>query len=210
MKIKWLGHSSFLLQDSMGRTFLTDPFDGTVGYKVFQDKVDSITISHNHFDHNYTKNVKYSHIIDKPGFFNPDGISIVGIPSYHDKVKGAKRGKNIIFVIEMDNYRICHLGDIGYVLSKDEIDKLGKIDVLMIPVGGNFTIDGKEAAILAKSINSHIIIPMHYKTSLLTFELDGLEKFLKYVKNAERVKSNTLVVENNLEKYNLVKILDFK
>jgi L-ascorbate metabolism protein UlaG (beta-lactamase superfamily) len=210
MKIKWLGHSSFLLEDSMGHKLLTDPFDETVGYKVFRGKVDLITISHSHFDHNYTKNIEYSHIINKPGSFNLCGIPIIGIPSYHDKVNGAKRGKNIIFIIEMDGYRICHLGDIGYVLSRDKVKELGSIDVLFIPVGGNFTIDGKEAAALAKSINSHIVIPMHYKTSPLTFELDGLEKFLKYARNAERVKNNTLIIENNLQEYNSVKILDFK
>ncbi|MEY7999373.1 MBL fold metallo-hydrolase [Clostridium sp. Mt-5] len=210
MKITWLGHSSFLLEDSKCHKLLTDPFDETVGYKVFQGEVDLITISHNHFDHNYTQNIKCSHIINKPGSFNLCDIPIMGIPSYHDKVKGAKRGKNIIFIIEMDGYRICHLGDLGYILSKDEIEKLGSIDVLLIPVGGNFTIDGKEAAELSRSINSHIVIPIHYKTSSLTFELDGLERFLKYMKSAERVKSNSLVIENKLQEYNSVKILDYK
>ncbi|MCI1944925.1 MBL fold metallo-hydrolase [Clostridium luticellarii] len=210
MKIQWLGHSSFLLEDSKSHRLLTDPFDETVGYQIFQGEVDLITISHNHFDHNYTQDIKCSHIINETGSFNLCGINIIGIPSYHDKVKGAKRGKNIIFIIEMDGYRICHLGDLGYTLSSKEVEELGSIDVLLIPVGGNFTIDGKEAASLAKSINSHIIIPMHYKTSSLTFELDGLEKFLKYMKNAERLKSNTLTLENNLQEYNSVKILDFK
>ncbi|MHC6181338.1 MBL fold metallo-hydrolase [Clostridium sp. JNZ X4-2] len=210
MKITWLGHSSFLLEDSNCHKLLTDPFDETVGYKVFQGEVDLITISHNHFDHNYTQNIKYGHIINKTGSFNLYDIPIMGIPSYHDKVRGAKRGKNIIFIIEMDGYRICHLGDLGYILSKDEIEKLGSIDVLLIPVGGNFTIDGKEAAELTRSINSHMVIPMHYKTSSLTFELDGLEKFLKYMKGAERIKNNSLVIENKLQEYNSVKILDYK
>ncbi len=210
MKIKWLGHSSFLFEDSKGRKLLTDPFDETVGYKIFQGDVDVVTISHNHFDHCYIEKITYKHIANKVGSFNLCDIPILGIPSYHDKVKGAKRGENIIFVIEMDNYRICHLGDVGYILSPDEIKSLGSIDVLLIPIGGNFTIDGKDAAELAKSINSHIVIPMHYKTSQLTFELDGLEKFLRYMKNAERIESNTLILHHKPEDFNLVKILNFK
>lgn len=208
MKIKWIAHSCFLLEDSKGRKILTDPFDKTVGYNTFDGEVDIITISHNHFDHCYTEKTKYKHIINDIGDYNLLGINITGIPSYHDKVKGAKRGKNTIFIIEMDGYRICHLGDIGYVLNQDELKKLNNIDVLLIPIGGNFTINGKEAAKLSKAINSHIIIPMHYKTSYLTFELEGLEQFIKYMENVKRVKSNTLIIENKLSNYNIVNILN--
>lgn len=210
MKITYLGHSSFILENSKGTKILTDPFDDTVGYTVFQGNVDIVTISHYHFDHDYTKKVRYNHILDKTGYFNFNGTSITGIPSYHDKVKGAKRGKNIIFIIETDGYRLCHLGDLGYVLSKDEISKIGNIDVLFIPVGGNFTIDGKEAAKISAEINPHITIPMHYKTPLLSFELDGLEKFLKSTKNAEKVGSCFLNITDKLTCQNKVKILNYK
>ena len=125
MKIRWFGHSSFLFEDSKGRKLLTDPFDETVGYKVFEGDVDVVTISHNHFDHCYTEKINCKHIINKIGSFNLCDIPIYGIPSYHDKVKGAKRGENVIFIIEMDDYRICHLGDVGYVLSPEEIKSLG-------------------------------------------------------------------------------------
>lgn len=209
MQIKWIAHSCFLLQDSKGRKLLTDPFDESLGYNIFQGEVDIITISHSHFDHCYTKKIKCNHIVNKTGLFNLCEINVTGIPSYHDKVSGAKRGENIIFIIEMDNYRICHLGDIGYILPEEELKKLGNIDILLIPIGGNFTINGKEAAELAKAINSHIVIPMHYKTSYLTFELEGLDQFLRYMKNAERIKSNTLIIENELRGHNMVNILDF-
>lgn len=210
MEITWLGHSSFFLEDSKGRKVLMDPFDESVGYPVFEGEVDIVTISHYHFDHSYTEKVKFSHIADKAGFFYLCDIPVAGIPSYHDKMQGAKRGENMIFIVEMDGYRICHLGDLGYILSAEEIKNLGKVDILLIPIGGNYTIDGKEAAELAHSINSPLIIPMHYNTPLLSFELDGLENFLTYMKNGEKVGSNKLSIEGPLEGEKQVKILNYK
>lgn len=210
MEITWLGHSSFMIEDSSGRRLLMDPFDESVGYNTFQGDVDVITVSHHHSDHDYTEKIKYEQLLDKVGFFNLCDIPITGIPSYHDKVQGAKRGENVIFIIQMDNYRVCHLGDLGYVLSNDEIKRLGNIDILLVPIGGNFTINGKEASELAKAINSHIVIPMHYKTPSLSFELEGLENFLTHMKNGERVESNKLSISGELQGFNNVKILNFK
>ncbi|AWI07585.1 MBL fold metallo-hydrolase [Clostridium drakei] len=209
MIITWLGHSSFLIEDSHGRKVLTDPFDKSVGYKLFEGDVDLVTVSHHHFDHDYTEKINYDNLIDKSGFFNLSDIPVTGIPSYHDKVKGAKRGENIIFILNIDGYKVCHLGDLGYILSPEEIQSLGHIDVLFIPIGGNYTIDGKEASQVAKSINSPIVIPMHYKTPLLSFELEGLENFLTYMKNGEKVGSNKLIIEGSLENKSIVKILNF-
>lgn len=210
MKIKYLGHSSFLLTDSKGRKVLMDPFDSSVGYDLYQDEADIVTISHQHFDHNYTEGVKGSpEIIDKIGFFQPKDINIVGLPSYHDKMKGVKRGNNIIFITQMDGYRICHLGDLGHELSDGDLDKIGHVDVLMIPVGGNYTIDGKEASNIAKLINSHIILPMHYKTSIVKIPISGVEEFVINMGNGERMNSTTLELKDKLEGNNLVKLLDF-
>lgn len=210
MEITWLGHSSFLVEDSKGRKVLMDPFDESVGYPIFQGEVDIVTISHYHFDHSYTEKVKFNHIADKAGFFYLCDIPVAGIPSYHDKMQGAKRGENMIFIIEMDGYRICHLGDLGYILSEDEIKSLGKIDVLLIPIGGNYTINGKEASELAKHINSHVIIPMHYSTPELSFQLDGLEDFLTHMKNGEKIGLNKLSINEKLTGENQVKILNYK
>jgi len=210
MEITWLGHSSFLIEDSLGRKVLTDPFDETVGYNTFKGEADVVTISHHHFDHSYIENVKYKESIDKVGFFYLCDIPITGIPSYHDKMLGAKRGENVIFVIDIDGYRVCHLGDLGHTLSNEDIKQIGNIDILLIPIGGNYTIDGKEAAEIAKSINSHLVIPMHYKTPILSFELEGLEDFLTYMKNGERVGGNKLSIERSLEGFNKVTILDYK
>lgn len=199
MKITWLGHASFLLEDSKGRKLLTDPFDSTVGYSLYKGSADVITISHQHFDHNFIQNINPgAKVIDKVGFFNECDITIQGIPSYHDKNKGAKRGENIIFIIEMEGYKFCHLGDLGHILEEKDIDLIGEVDVLFIPVGGNYTINGEEAAKVAKSIESKLIIPMHYKTPQLSFDLDGVETFLTFMKNGERVNSNTLEINEDI------------
>ncbi|MBU3129706.1 MBL fold metallo-hydrolase [Clostridium tagluense] len=210
MEITWLGHSCFLLQDSKGRKLLTDPFDTTLGYEIYKGSPDIVTISHKHFDHNYTKELNGNYkIIDKIGVFYICDIPINGTPSYHDKDKGAKRGDNIIFTFKMDDYTLCHLGDLGHSLSNDDIDAIGSVDILFIPVGGNYTLDGKEAAEVTKKINPKIVIPMHYKTSLVSFPLDGVETFLMYMKNASKIDSNNLIINGELRESLSVKILNY-
>jgi L-ascorbate metabolism protein UlaG (beta-lactamase superfamily) len=210
MEITWLGHSSFLLQDSKGRKLLTDPFDATIGYEIYKGSPDIVTISHQHFDHNYTKELNGNYkTLDKIGMFYICDISIKGTPSYHDKNKGAKRGDNIIFTFKMDDYTLCHLGDLGHPLSNDDIDAIGNVDVLFIPVGGNYTLNGKEAAEVTKKINPKIVIPMHYKTPLVSFPLDGVETFLMYMKNAIKIDSNKLLINNEIKESMSVKILNY-
>ncbi|PRR80857.1 metal-dependent hydrolase [Clostridium liquoris] len=213
MEIKWLGHSSFLIKDSNGRTILTDPFDDSIGYSTFSGDVDIVTISHHHFDHDYTKEIssKDAKVIDKVGNFYICDIAIQGIPSYHDEVKGAKRGENTIYLFQVDGYKLCHLGDLGYVPSIEELKDIGNVDILFIPVGGHYTIDGKEALQITKLIKNHIIIPMHYKTPSLTFPLDGLENFLKHMKNAHKINSNSITISGDLNDLeNHVVILDYE
>lgn len=210
MKITWLGHSSFLLEDSKGVKLLTDPFDTTAGYDVYNGSPDIVTISHQHFDHNYIKELKGNYkIIDKIGIFTSHDIPIKGIPSYHDKNKGAKRGDNIIFTFRMDGYSLCHLGDLGHALSNDDVTSIGDVDILFVPVGGNYTIDGKEASEITKKMNPKIVIPMHYKTSRLSLPLEGVETFLMYMKNASKIDSNTLMIDNEIKESMSVKILNY-
>lgn len=210
MEITWLGHSSFLIKDSKGRILVTDPFNEDVGYKVYDGEADVVTISHHHFDHDYMDGIKGEpRSVDKVGFFNVCDIDITGIPSFHDNVKGAKRGENVIYVFKMDDYRICHLGDLGHILTVEDADKIGKIDVLLIPVGGHFTIDGKEAAAVAKLLNSHIVIPMHFKTPAVSFPIEGVESFLNSMQSGERINGNTLKLESELKDFNEVKVLEY-
>lgn len=211
MKITWLGHSSFLIESSSKMKIITDPFSEKIGYNPFKENVDIVTISHNHFDHNYTKEISgHPKIVDTVLSTQINDLTITGFPSFHDKVKGSKRGKNIIYLFNIDGFKLCHMGDLGHSLSEDFIDKLGKIDVLFIPVGGNFTIDGKEASEICKKIRSHIIIPMHFKTQKLSFPLDGAEEFIISMKNGTRVHDCTFEFINPFNEFNKIIILDVK
>ncbi|URZ05096.1 hypothetical protein CLROS_004200 [Clostridium felsineum] len=207
LKFTWYGQACFLIESKNNKKILLDPFDNSIGYSTFKGEADIVTISHHHFDHDYTDGITNSpKILDKPGEYRIDDITIKGIPSFHDNVKGAARGKNTIFLFNIDGLKICHLGDLGYILSDSEIKELGTIDVLMIPVGGNFTIDGKEAALLCKKINSSIVLPMHYKTSFTVMPIEGAEKFIMNMKNAEKLSSNVLTVNEKNSQKNQVKI----
>jgi L-ascorbate metabolism protein UlaG (beta-lactamase superfamily) len=205
MEIIWLGHASFLLKNSIGKRLLLDPFPNDIGYSTYEDKVDLIVMSHKHFDHCYISPANSeTKLIDTIGYHKTDFCTIKGIQSYHDKQNGLKRGSNIIYIIDMDGFRICHLGDLGHTLDSETLSQIGKIDVLMIPVGGNFTIDGLEAANVATSINSKYIIPMHYKTPELTFELEGPEKFLTSIKNVKKIDSYEFIPDENESSLNNV------
>jgi len=211
MKVTWFGHSCFLLQDSSGAKLLTDPFDKTLGYALPNESVDIVTISHNHFDHNnYHSLPGIPRIIDSLGNHQVGNIKIRGIPSFHDSEYGAKRGTNIIFVIEMSSYTICHLGDLGHILDEKTLENIGPVDILMIPIGGNYTIDAEEAALVAKAINSRIIFPMHYKTNFTLLTLEGAENFIVKMNKVEKINDSTIEISYLPTDYNNVKLLTIK
>lgn len=163
MDINYLGHSCFKIK---GRktSVVTDPFDpDMVGIKFPKTEADIVTVSHNHNDHNMAVQVgNVKKVLDTPGEYEIGGTSFIGVPSYHDAQKGAERGKNTIFVIEMDGLRLCHLGDLGHKLEETALEEIGDVDILFIPVGGIYTIDAKVACEVVAEIEPHIIIPMHY------------------------------------------------
>jgi L-ascorbate metabolism protein UlaG (beta-lactamase superfamily) len=179
MKIKWLGHSCFLLTSSDGVRLVTDPFNEQVGYKVPAVEADIVTTSHDHYDHNYVQALKgnFKHI-NKPGRYSERGVGIVGIPTFHDEAKGSKRGQNIIFKFSIDGINVCHCGDLGHVLTAEQAKELGPVDVLLVPVGGFYTIDHNEAAAVIKTLQPAVIIPMHFKTAVMDFPIAGVDKFL--------------------------------
>ncbi|MDI6732862.1 MAG: MBL fold metallo-hydrolase [Planctomycetota bacterium] len=184
MKIKWFGHSAFAITSESGKTLVSDPYEpgaynGAVGYPPITIKPDIVTISHSHADHNYTKTLSGSpKIITRTGSYEVAGIKITGIPVYHDTKQGRERGDNIIFVYEIDGLRIAHLGDLGHTLSKSQLDALGKIDILLLPVGGYFTIDAAQSTQIWENIKPQITIPMHYKTEVLDLPIANVDEFL--------------------------------
>ena len=187
--IRWLGHACFHCQGE-GVSLLTDPFDEEVGYPLPQVEADLVTVSHDHHDHNAVNLLPGNPgVIKEVGVHHFQSLEIKGFPVFHDEVKGAKRGDNIIFVWEMDELRLCHLGDLGHLLDDTTLNSIGKIDILMVPVGGTFTIDAREARDVVDQLHPRLVIPMHFKTPHLSFELDVSEKFTLYF---DRVRQDKL------------------
>jgi len=177
MDIVYLGHSSFKLRGK-SVSVVTDPYDsGVVGFKYPSSEADIVTVSHDHQDHNQSNVVKgVKKVIFGAGEYEIAGVSIIGISQFHDEVKGEKRGKNIVYIYEMDDLRLCHLGDLGHALSDETVGQMGDIDVLMIPVGGFYTIGPKEAVEIIGRIDPYFVIPMHYKVSGIN--QDGFSELL--------------------------------
>lgn len=180
MKITYLAHSTFLLENNEGCRLITDPVDKGSGYDLRQVPADVITISHHHFDHDAVDQISGTPVIlDQVGSFEVCGFTITGYPAFHDEVKGAKRGTNILYRIESDGKTIVHLGDLGHFPDKEQIEALSNADVLLIPVGGVYTIDGPQAAELAAVLSPKTVIPMHFSTPELTFKLNSINEFLQ-------------------------------
>lgn len=189
MKISFMGHAAFLLETQKGTKIITDPYEpgsysGAVGYSSINVSADIVTVSHQHADHNYIKEFSTAEIVDKAGSFTIKDVQIQGFSSYHDQQKGKERGEIIIFIINADGLKIVHFSDLG--TTDIDLDKLKNIDIALIPVGGTFTLDAKEATKLLGQINPKIIIPMHFKTPKLGFDLLGVDTFLSGKVNIEK------------------------
>lgn len=164
MDITFLGHSSFRIKGKSA-TLVTDPFDpAMVALKYRGVSADIVTISHQHEDHNQADLVKgVKKVVSGPGEYEIMGISIIGISTFHDDKKGEARGKNTVYVIEVDGLRLAHLGDLGHKLTERHLETMGNIDILMIPVGGEYTIGPAHAVEVTRAIEPIIVIPMHYQ-----------------------------------------------
>ena len=183
MNIKWYGHSAFLVTTSDGVRIILDPyqsgaFGGALAYGKISEAGDIVLISHDHDDHNYVGDIKGEFkLINQPGVYKERGIRIEGLPTFHDQSSGKERGQNIIYTIEADDMRVAHLGDLGHMLDAATVKKMGRVDVLLIPVGGFYTIDPREASRIIKDIGPHVAIPMHYKTEKCDFPIALLTEF---------------------------------
>ena len=198
MKIKWLGHASFLITSDVGTRIITDPYDPVYvagdgpGYEEIKESADIVTTSHDHNDHNNVSAIQGNPQVIK-GTAEAKGVKFQGIPTYHDEARGSKRGSNVIFCFEVDGVKICHLGDLGHELSDKQAAEPGKIDVLLIPVGGFFTIDAATASRVCDQIKPRVIIPMHYKNDKCGFPISGVDEFLRGKNNISQL--NTSEVE---------------
>ncbi|HUV81342.1 MAG TPA: MBL fold metallo-hydrolase [Patescibacteria group bacterium] len=185
MIINWYGQSCFQITSSQGKnnnvSIVIDPFSEDLGLRVPRLTADILLVSHSHSDHNNVKAVAGEpFVVSGPGEYEKKEVFVQGIPAFHDSSSGKERGTNTIYVIEAEDLRICHLGDLGQKeLTPEQIDKIGEIDVLMIPVGGVYTISAKEAVKIMSQIEPNITIPMHYQLPKMKLKIDGLDKFLK-------------------------------
>ncbi|MFH1585078.1 MAG: MBL fold metallo-hydrolase [Patescibacteria group bacterium] len=185
MQITWKGQSCFFITFTRGRQeqvrVVIDPYGESVGLRLTPAEADLVLVTHEHEDHNNLKAIKGTPFVaSSPGEYEVQGVVLQGISSFHDNAEGKERGLNTIFTLEEEGMRLCHLGDLGQTeLSSEQVEQIGQVDVLFVPVGGTFTIDAKEAAHIVGQIEPRLVIPMHYAVPHLKVKLEGVERFLK-------------------------------
>lgn len=196
MVIQWLGHACFLIISEDGTKIITDPytpnaFGGSLSYGSIHISPDIVTISHHHADHDYVEGLPGDFkVVSREGSETADGIHIKGVEVYHDPEEGSMRGPNIIFVMNVDHLRLCHLGDLGHELSMQQIEEIGEVDILFIPVGGYYTISSEQATSTVDRLNPRLVFPMHYKTDKTTLPIAPVDNFLQGKQNVRKLNTS--------------------
>ena len=179
MEIVWLGHSCFRIKGKE-TTLVTDPFPKNLGYSPVRVAADVVTVSHSHPGHSYVEGVSGEpKVIRRPGEYEIGNVLINGFITFHDDEHGIKLGKNIVYLMEIDQVIVCHLGDLGHILTPDQVGELSGVEVLLVPVGGKSTLDGAAAAQTVRLLEPRLVIPMHFKTPATTRDLEPVDRFLK-------------------------------
>lgn len=216
MKIEWLGHATFIITSNNGIKILTDPYkseglQGSIKYGPIKENVDIVTVSHAHSDHCHIPiGLKDATIVRNNIDDTINGIKIKTIDSFHDTASGKERGCNSIFVFNVDGIKIAHFGDLGHILDDAHIRELGQIDVALIPVGGVFTIDAKVASEIIEKIKPKIVIPMHFKTPKLGFDIDKVDTFLINKKDVEQPGVSEIEINPSMLSSTATKIIVLK
>ena len=179
MDISWLGHSCFRIKGSQV-TIITDPYPPSLGYSLGKATANIVTVSHQHEGHSYVRGIGGEpRVVSRPGEYEIGGALIIGVSTFHDQERGKKLGKNIIYVIEVDEITVCHLGDLGHTLTAQQVEEIDNVDVLLLPVGGVSTINAATAAEVVRQLEPKVVVPMHYGTPALSRQLDPVERFVK-------------------------------
>ncbi len=196
MKIEYFGHACFKITDKNGVSVVTDPYTG-IGYELPKNfTADIVTVSHSHFDHNYIAGVSGNpQIITDKSTKTVKGIEIEGIASWHDNKQGLLRGENRIYKIAADGITLCHLGDLGEDISQTLVDKIGKTDILCIPIGGTYTINASQAKAYIQAIQPKMVIPMHYKSADCTIDITDEKPFLRLFDGVKYAIGNEVEIE---------------
>lgn len=197
MKIQWLGHSCFRLEESTDSSVVTDPYRSYVGFDLPKVQADVVTVSHDHDDHNFVEGVGGNPVVlSETGSYEIKGLHISAFGTYHDEEEGKKRGGNLIFKFRIDGVDVCHMGDIGQECTPDLAEAIGPVNVLLIPVGGTYTIDCEQAKEYVDRLMPDIVIPMHYKTRGHEFDIDKVDGFLRQFEDevVEYAESDTIEI----------------
>jgi len=201
MKVRYLGHAAFLITTADGRKVVTDPYEpggfgGAIGYGALKEPADFVTVSHEHADHNYIGMVPGNPtVIRQAGEETHGGILFRALMTHHDASRGAERGRNIVRVMEADGISVCHLGDLGHALSPEDATALGALDVLLVPVGGTFTVDAKGATAVVNRLRPRIAIPMHYRTLKVGLDIAPVDGFLAGKSRVTRVDGSEIELD---------------
>jgi L-ascorbate metabolism protein UlaG (beta-lactamase superfamily) len=197
--ITWLGHSCFRIKGNQA-VVVTDPVPAETGYTLGKQTANIVTVSHQHPSHSWVAGIEGDpHVIKGPGEYEISGVLVIGVSTFHDAVKGNSRGKNTMYLMDIDGVAVCHTGDLGHVPSDEQVEEMGNVDVLMLPVGGASTINATLATEVVRKLEPRIVIPMHYKTEKTTRELDGVDLFLKEMgQSGIEPKNRVSVTRNNL------------
>jgi L-ascorbate metabolism protein UlaG (beta-lactamase superfamily) len=211
MEITWLGRSCMRIR-AKEATVVTDPCDRSTGYSLGRPTADIVTVSHSDPAHAYVEGVAGSpRVIEGPGEFEISGASIVGVATFRGKEKTPESGKNVAYVIELEDMRIGHLGGIGHVPTSDQIEAMGGVDVLMVPVGGGESLDAPPAAETISLLEPKLVIPMNYRTDVEKAKLDPLDRFLKEMgaKSPEH-HAKVTITRSSLPEETQVLVIDYK
>jgi len=202
MEIKWLGHATFLITTADGTSIITDPYEpgayDAINYGPITMPADIVTVSHEHEDHNHVAGVPGDpHVVREAGEHSVRDVKLYGISTFHDSSEGDERGTNTIFVIESDGMRICHLGDLGHSIDAQTVQDIGHVDVLLVPVGGYFTVDADQAAEIAGQLNPKLVVPMHFKTERCSLPIADVEGFVAGKDNVQREGVSEVTVDQD-------------
>jgi len=212
MEIVWLGHSCFRLR-TREAAIIADPCPKSTGYSMGRPTADIVTVSHEHEGHNAVEGVAGSpRVVRGPGEYEIAGVLITGVRTYHDNQRGAQRGMNTAFAMEAENMRLCHLGDLGHLPTPEQVEDMGDVDILLVPVGGGSTLDAAAAAEVASLLEPKLVIPMHYATPATTRQLDTLDRFLKEMGTSPTLapEPRLSVRHSSLPHETQVAVLDYK
>jgi L-ascorbate metabolism protein UlaG (beta-lactamase superfamily) len=214
MKLKWNGHASFTLSSDSGLCIITDPYEpggfgGAIAHAAIPDRADIVLVSHEHGDHNFVKQLQGSPLVVR-GSQELKGVKIKAVPVFHDTSQGKERGKNNLFAFELDGIRVAFLGDLGHILTPEQIQELEKPDLVLMPVGGYFTIDAEQAHKLTGLLKPSIVIPMHYKTDKVQLPIKPAEPFLKLFAKVKKLDAaEVLLKKSELPKSTEVWVLKY-